>query len=106
MLESGSLSIMRGGEPHFPYARPLRLRWEQTADGCWHYANQDPRRWEVVCAQCGDTDGPAEGQPEPARSLRGPYDSKHAAHRAAKHHAKEHPGDEVGFGPMSNWPVI
>ena len=94
-------------EAHFPYARRLRLDWTQAQDGSWHHANKDdPHRWEVVCAQCGDIDGPADRQPEPARSLRGPYDGKHSAHRAVKHHEQQHPAQALDLGPMSDWPVI
>ena len=93
-------------EPHFPYVRPLRLGWAQAEDGSWHHASEDHHKWEVVCAQCGDTDGPANRQHEPAKTLRGPYDSKHAAHRAVKHHSRQHPPEKLEPGPMSDWPVI
>ena len=93
-------------EAHFPYARPLRLGWAQAEDGSWHHSLEDRHKWEVVCAQCGDTDGPANRQPEPANLLRGPYDSKHAAHRAVKHHSRQHPPEKLEPGPMSDWPVI
>ncbi len=71
---------------HFPYARPLRLRWRHSADGRWTSDVEDERLWEVFCAECGDTDGPAENQPEPIRHLRGPYSSEHKATHVAKQH--------------------
>ena len=63
-------------EAHFPYARRLRLDWTQAQDGSWHHADKDdPHRWEVVCAQCGDIDGPADRQPGP----RDPFEARTTA---------------------------
>jgi hypothetical protein len=73
-------------EGHYPYARPVRLGWKQQSDGTWVSSSEDRKVWEVFCEQCGDKDGPAERQPEPARTLRGPYASKHKAEHAAKQH--------------------
>ena len=42
----------------------------------------------------------------PRNLLRGPYDSKHAAHRAVKNHSRQHPPEKLELGPMSDWPVI
>ena len=92
-------------DAHFPYLRPLRLGWNQAEDGSWPYVFTDPHRWEVICAQCGDTDGPADSQAQPARRLRGPYESKHAAHRAVKRHSAEQT-QKLELVPMSDWPVI
>jgi hypothetical protein len=71
---------------HFPSARRLHLAWRRDADGRWRSDAEDERRWEVVCAECGDTDGPAENQTEPVQRLRGPYANEHKATRAAKKH--------------------
>ena len=49
----------------------------------------DQRRWEVVCHECGDTDGPAETQTESVQQLRGPYASEHKAKHAATKHFDE-----------------
>jgi hypothetical protein len=75
---------------HFPYARRLRLGWRHDADGHWASEAEDERRWEVFCAECGDTDGPAENQAEPIRHLRGPYSSEHKAKHVAKKHFDDH----------------
>lgn len=72
---------------HFPYARPLQLDWELTPTG-YRARGRDPERAEVVCAGCGDEDGPSEVQPGPARRLRGPYPDLAAATRAASDHER------------------
>jgi hypothetical protein len=74
---------------HYPYARPLRTGWTRNASGHWEASAEDPHQWEVFCEQCGDTDGPADDQPDPARSIRGPYPSKHRAEHVAKRHFDE-----------------
>ncbi len=74
---------------HFPYARPLRLGWQQDASGQWTAASEDHKLWEVFCAECGDTDGPADQQSPVVQRLRGPYQSEHRAkHAATKHFEK------------------
>jgi len=74
---------------HFPYARRLRLGWRHDADGRWISDLEDERLWEVLCAECGDTDGPADKQTEQIRHLRGPYSSEHKAKHVAKKHFDE-----------------
>jgi hypothetical protein len=74
---------------HFPYARRLHLGWRQNADALWVSDKDDERRWEVISAECGDTDGPAENQTEQIRHLRGPYSSEHRAKQVAKKHFDE-----------------
>ena len=74
---------------HFPYARRLRLGWRHDADGRWISDQEDKRLWEVFCAECGDTDGPAENQTEPIQRLRGPYSHEHIAKHAAQKHFDE-----------------
>ena len=55
-------------------------------NGKWHAESNDPRRWEIICARCGDTDGPASEQSPQVQELRGPYRSRRKAeHRAEKH---------------------
>jgi hypothetical protein len=44
----------------------------------------------VLCAECGDTDGPSETQSASVQHLRGPYSSKHKAQHAATKHFDEH----------------
>lgn len=63
------------------------------------------RKWEVVCTQCGDTDGPAEGQSETIRTLRGPYSSKRKAQRVVRQHARHNREDRPWAGfPTANFP--
>ena len=61
---------------HFPYARPLRLGWQHDATGKWNSPSEDHKLWEVFCAECGDTDGPADQQSQAVQRLRGPYPSE------------------------------
>jgi hypothetical protein len=82
-------SAESGGHHHFPYARRLALAWRQDADGHWTSDREDDRLWEVFCADCGDTDGPAEHQTEPIQRLRGPYPGEHKAKHVAKRHFDE-----------------
>jgi hypothetical protein len=74
---------------HFPYARRLLLDWHHDQGGPWISGGEDQRRWEVFCAECGDTDGPADTQTEPVRRLRGPYPSERKARHAAQKHFDE-----------------
>jgi len=74
---------------HFPYARRLRLGWRHDAEGRWISDREDERLWEVFCAECGDTDGPAENQTEPIQRLRGPYSHQHKAKHIAEKHFDE-----------------
>jgi hypothetical protein len=46
----------------------------------------DDTRFEVICAACGDIDGPVEYQPPVAQALRGPYSSRKAAEKVARNH--------------------
>jgi hypothetical protein len=71
---------------HHPYARPLQTGWTQDAAGHWESSGADVHSWEVICEECGDTDGPAETQSEEVRGRRGPYSSKHKAEHAATKH--------------------
>ena len=86
---------------HYPYARPVRTGWTRDATGRWVASGEDPHEWEVFCEQCGDADGPADGQPTPAREIRGPYPSKHkAVHAAKKHFDRMRPSPQEGtYGP-------
>ena len=73
---------------HCPYARPLHGGWKKNPAGHWQSTSEDDSKWEVVCEECGDTDGPIELQTEKVRSLRGPYPTKHQAEHVAKIHRK------------------
>jgi hypothetical protein len=63
----------------------VRLGWADSADG-WKWESEDPRLWEVFCAECGDRDGPADIQEPAVRELRGPYRSEHHARHVATAH--------------------
>jgi len=71
---------------HHPYARPRKGSWTKDATGRWRSGSVDPHSWEVICEECGDTDGPIEMQSPTARARRGPYSSKRKAERAATKH--------------------
>jgi hypothetical protein len=71
---------------HFPFARRLRLRWRRDTEGQWQPQSEDRHQWEVVCAECGDTDGPASEQSATVQALRGPYSNERHAKRAAEEH--------------------
>lgn len=73
---------------HLPMARPRRVGWSRNPDGTWAAAGEDGQLWEVFCAECGDSDGPAEGQPPEVQKLRGPYKNERLARRAARRHAE------------------
>jgi hypothetical protein len=73
---------------HFPYIQALQLEWERTPTGFKPH-RQDPNRFEVICARCGDSDGPIYNQPAACQRLRGPYDSRRSAMRAARNHQRE-----------------
>jgi len=73
---------------HHAYARPLHGGWRKNPAGHWQSTTEDDRQWEVVCEECGDTDGPIELQTAKVRSLRGPYPTKHQAEHEAKMHRK------------------
>lgn len=78
-----------GDHHHFPYARRVRLHWTKLPDGTWDFDGEDEHLWEVFCAECGDTDGPADLQPEVVQRLRGPYKGEHKARKMATHHFNE-----------------
>jgi hypothetical protein len=71
---------------HYPYARPVRDGWHRDAGGHWAYDTVDEHQWEVFCAECGDTDGPAADQAPGVQELRGPYRGKHQAKHVADKH--------------------
>ena len=74
---------------HHPYARPLQTDWKRNDAGRWESGGTDPHRWEVVCQECGDSDGPIEVQSVAVKARRGPYASKHKAEHAATKHFNE-----------------
>jgi len=74
---------------HYPFVRHVRLGWYHDEHGQWASAEFDESRWEVVCPQCGDDDGPVDQLPEEIRGLRGPYSSKHQASHVANKHTRD-----------------
>jgi hypothetical protein len=89
---------------HYPYDRHLRTGWRRDLQGRWVADFEDDSRWEVFCAECVDSDGPAENQSEPVRVLRGPYSSQHKATHAADKHFKEWKTTSPGWIPGSVFP--
>jgi hypothetical protein len=81
-------------ERHYPYVRPLQLEWQELPTGFRARAS-DERRFEVICAACGDIDGPAHYQSASVQALRGPHDTKKLAEKIARTH--EH-GTRVALG--------
>jgi len=88
-IESAFVNKPDTREPHHPVFRHARQGWWKDAEGRWVSVAEDPSRWEVVCPQCGDSDGPADNQLPRVITLRGPYASRHKAERAAKRHLRE-----------------
>jgi hypothetical protein len=72
---------------HHPYARPLHGGWSKDVRGHWVSSTEDVHAWEVVCEECGDTDGPVEIQSKSVKRRRGPYGSKESAEDAAARHS-------------------
>jgi hypothetical protein len=93
-LVRDAMAAAPGTEPggHYPYVRQVRLGWRKDAGGHWTYDGVGERLWEVLCAECGDTDGPQEEQPSRARELRGPYPGKRKAGHVASKHFKAYSG--------------
>lgn len=48
--------------------------------------------WEVICVDCGDSEGPLENQADEIKRLRGPYLTEEKAKKAAALH-------NLGLGP-------
>jgi len=74
------------GYPHRPYVRHVRTGWHRDehcllVDESWNHT-----QWEVICTECGDTEGPTEAQAIEVQTLRGPYPSRHKARRVARRH--------------------
>ncbi len=73
---------------HTPYVRSLR-NWRQDDLGRWVSTEATEELWEIVCAQCGDDQGPVDRQMAAVRSLRGPYSSRDRAEHVARRHVME-----------------
>jgi hypothetical protein len=70
---------------HYPYVRSLQLDWQELPTG-FRAGHSDLERFEVICAGCGDIDGPVEYQPAEVQALRGPYESQKVAEKVARAH--------------------
>ena len=81
---------------HHPYVRHVRLGWHRDKYGQWVPDAEDESHWEVICRQCGDTEGPVDEQPKSAKEVRGPYPTHHKAEHAAKKHERK-------FAPPLRW---
>jgi len=77
---------------HHPYLRHVRRSWRHDERAQWVWESREDAQWEVVCTECGDTEGPVSKQSVDVRRLRGPYPSRHKALRAAhRHERRENP---------------
>jgi len=92
------------GVPHNPFVRHVHLGWRRDEHGQWAAEQFDESQWEVVCPQCGDTDGPIDAQTGEARDLRGPYETKHKADHAANRHIEKW-DPSVRWTPGSTFPL-
>ena len=73
---------------HVPITRAQPAECARMPDGTWRSIDPDhPARWEVICTECGDDQGPIEDQTPFVRDLRGAYRSEEAALQAATVHA-------------------
>jgi len=84
-LERATGPRYKPGLVHYPYVRPLQLDWQELPTG-FRARSNDPYRFEVICAACGDIDGPLDYQPLAAQQLRGPYESKRMAEKTSQRH--------------------
>jgi len=73
---------------HYPYVRHVRVALHRDGYGQWMSESWENSQWEVICAECGDTEGPLDEQTVEVRRLRGPYVSRHKAERAAHGHER------------------
>jgi hypothetical protein len=84
-MERATGPRQKSGPVHYPYVRPLQLDWQELPTG-FRAGRNDPYRFEVICAACGDIDGPLEYQPSAAQQLRGPYEAKRIAEKISQRH--------------------
>jgi hypothetical protein len=73
---------------HRPYVRHVHTEWRRDEHGQWVSAVWDESKWEVVCLQCGDNEGPSEDQDPAVQKLRGLHSAKHKAEHAAHVHER------------------
>jgi len=74
---------------HDPYVRHVHLAWYRDQFGQWASDSWDDSQWEVICRECGDSEGHADEETAEVRALRGPYPTKHKAEHAAHRHERE-----------------
>jgi hypothetical protein len=88
---------------HRPYVRHVHMGWRRDDYGQWVSDTWDESRWEVVCPQCGDEEGPSLNQSQAVQKLRGPYATKHKAEHAAHEHER-HANPKTRWTPGSTVP--
>ena len=77
---------------HRPYVRHVHTDWRRDNYGRWVSETWDESKWEVICAECGDNEGPSEVQGPAIQQFRGPYPTEHkAVHAAHAHERKSNP---------------
>ena len=47
---------------HRPYVRHVHTDWRRDEHGQWASDTWDESKWELICAECGDNEGPSEDQ--------------------------------------------
>lgn len=89
----GLSSSLGGAVPGYDVYEPGSTGNEHDDQAHLHrpYVRQDrsDARWEVVCTECGDDEGPAEDQSPSIQQLRGPYPTRHKAAHAAHAHERD-----------------
>jgi hypothetical protein len=45
------------GHQHDPYVRHVHVAWHRDTLGQWTSDSWDESQWEVICRECGDTEG-------------------------------------------------
>jgi hypothetical protein len=77
---------------HRPYVRHVHTDWRRDNYGRWVSETWDQSKWEVICTECGDDEGPAEDQSPVIQQFRGAYPTEHKAlHAAHAHERKSNP---------------
>ena len=83
--------LPRGGtrHRHLPYVRRVRTGWHVDEHRQVVAESWNDTEWDVICRECGDTEGPTEDQAVDVQKLRGPYSRKHKARREAHRHERK-----------------
>jgi len=69
--------------------RRVRLGWHEAGGG-WRYEDVSRDMWEIICRDCGDTQGPPQHQNAAVRRLRTPVTGRDRALKALQQHLAMH----------------